>query len=275
MVATQFKARVWELATISGTASVTLSGVAQTGCEIFKGNITSGNLTPYLLFDPAANVWETGIGAFTSGTVSTLTRSVIESSNNNSAVSFTGNQCNVTVSILSPTQVSSGVTSAGLIPALNPSGVIDPSMNLAAATYQGSVVNPTEPTSTSAFTMQGLSATIVPVKTGNLLATVNGSIFAVAGTSATYGIQYRLAYAAGSAPSNGATLQGTTFGPTHKYEHGVAITAADTFRPFSISGIIAGLSLGSTYWVDLQAESVTTASEVGLSGVCVTLAELS
>jgi len=43
--------------------------------------------------------------------------------------------------------------------------------------------------------------------------------------------------------------------------------AADVQVPFSVSYLVAGLTLGTPVWIDLAAKSVTTASAMGLSNV--------
>ena len=124
-----FKARVWELITVTGTGSITLGGVVQSGGYQSFGTAFPANATvTYCINDPIAGTWETGIGTYTTST-KVLTRGVLESSNANALVSFAGNTCNVTVDIVSPTTVSSGGASSGLIPALGASGTLDQSFN--------------------------------------------------------------------------------------------------------------------------------------------------
>ena len=129
MTATVFKARVWENANVTGTGTVTLAGSAQPGYQNFAANVASGSLVCYTIFDPTALAWETGIGTYsvTSSPAGTLTRGLSESSTG-ALINFVGNQCNVTLDIISPTQTSEGAGSAGLVVALNEEGVIDGSM---------------------------------------------------------------------------------------------------------------------------------------------------
>lgn len=137
MATTQFKARVWERAVVSGTGSVSLNGTAQAGpFRNFAAAITSGNQVVYSIQDSVANAWEMGVGTFTVGAspASTLTRAPLESSNGGSLVNFAGNTCDITVEIGSPSQTSAGAASAGVIPALNPNGQIDQTMITSALT---------------------------------------------------------------------------------------------------------------------------------------------
>jgi len=129
MTTTQYADRVWEVGTVSGTGTLNLPNSAQTGCITFATGLTSGNLTVYCIYDTVAYAWEVGIGTYTSGSPGTLSRTtILASTNSGSAVSFAGNSCNITVVVPAPVQTSSGSGSAGLVPALNPNGYIDPSM---------------------------------------------------------------------------------------------------------------------------------------------------
>lgn len=129
----QYADRIWEIGTVTGTGTLNLPGVAQTGCRTFNGNITSGNTVAYCIYDTVAYAWETGFGTFTSGSPSTLSRGLYQSSTG-SLVNFAGNSCNITLAVLSPITVSAGSGSAGLVPVLNASGLIDQSMYLVGAT---------------------------------------------------------------------------------------------------------------------------------------------
>lgn len=132
--------------------------------------------------------------------------------------------------------------------------------------------NPTASGSTSAYTMQGLAGSITPTKSGNVLITVCGTIITSSGTI-DLGVKYQISYGTGTAPSNGASLTGTQVGIVQEYTIPVAITAADLHTPFSISVVVPGLTVGSTYWIDLAAEAVTSASAVGFSNVGISAIE--
>jgi hypothetical protein len=47
----------------------------------------------------------------------------------------------------------------------------------------------------------------------------------------------------------------------------------DVNVPFSTTYLVTGLTLGTTYWIDLAAESVTTVSDMGFTQVAVTAVE--
>ena len=126
-----YKAKVWEKVTVTGTGTITLSGIAQTGgFRTFSSAISSGsNQVCYEVNDSTAAVWEIGIGTYTHSSNTLSRTNVIESTNSNSLVSFAGNpNCDVTIIIPSPLLVSSGSGSLFQIPALNSVGALDPSM---------------------------------------------------------------------------------------------------------------------------------------------------
>lgn len=138
-----------------------------------------------------------------------------------------------------------------------------------------SPANKTAPASTSTHKMQGFAHSCGPLlRTGNLRITVRGTIIAQTSTTVNNGIEYQLYIGTGSAPANAATITGTTIGPVQTYTHPVAPTAVgDVHIPFEISGNFAG-AVGTTYWVDLSAKSLTTASAVLFENVYIHCEEL-
>lgn len=143
------------------------------------------------------------------------------------------------------------------------------------AVAQTVVASPTAPASTSAYAMQGLAGAITPSKTGVVLVTISGTVVAPTGTTVNNGILYQISYGTGSAPANAGTLAGTQVGAVGQYTSAVAPTAAaDVHVPFSTSVVVTGLTVGTAYWIDLAAKSVTTASQMGLSAVSISIIEL-
>jgi hypothetical protein len=143
------------------------------------------------------------------------------------------------------------------------------------ATSQTNVSAPTAPASTSAYKMQGLAATITPTVSGTILITISGTITAPAGTTVDNGIQYQISYGTGTPPTNAAALTGTQVGGIQSYTSAVAPTAAaDVHVPFSHSAVVTGLTVGTAYWLDEAAESITTASDMALSNVSVSAVEI-
>lgn len=144
-----------------------------------------------------------------------------------------------------------------------------------AATYQNVVASPTAANSTSAFTMQGLAGSITPTTSGNILVTINGYVTSTV-TTVNTGVKLQLAYGTGTAPTSNAAATGTVVGsnPTIATLDVAATAAADVNIPFSVSGVITGLTVGTTYWLDLQAEAVTTVSADPLKNVNISAVEM-
>lgn len=145
---------------------------------------------------------------------------------------------------------------------------------LAGASYQAQPANPTAPASTAAYKMQGLSGTITPKKSGTVDFSICGTIIAPAGTTVDNGIAYQLYYGTGGAPANAAATTGTAFGVIQTFTLSASATAfGDVHCPFSITAVVSGLTVGTAYWFDLAAESVTTASDMGFQNISMTATE--
>lgn len=114
------------------------------------------------------------------------------------------------------------------------------------------------PSSTSSFSMAGLGGdfSITPNATGTVQVTIYGEISTTSSTAGT-GIILQGRYGTGSAPSNGASATGTAFTAQVTYTNPTTVTASDVAQPFSLSGVITGLTVGTTYWIDVSFEAVS------------------
>ncbi len=83
-----------------------------------------------------------------------------------------------------------------------------------------------------------------------------------------------MAYSSGSAPTNAATLTGTLAGRIMRYTNESTVIAADVSQPFSTQVVVVNLIVGTAYWIDLAAVSVSTASSVGLANIAISAVEL-
>jgi hypothetical protein len=128
------------------------------------------------------------------------------------------------------------------------------------------------PTSTSAFVMGGLGAQITPARSGNVMAVLTGYLTSSA-TTIDEGIILQLAYATGSAPAYQAAVTGTVFGKAVEFSNGATVTAADERVPITVQGLITGLTIGTTIWVDFQMEGIT-AETTSLNNATLTLVEI-
>jgi hypothetical protein len=115
---------------------------------------------------------------------------------------------------------------------------------------------------------------VTPIKSGNMLVIITGTIVSPSGTAAGNGILLQLSYGTGAAPANGAALAGTQIGAVVQYTNPATVTAADVHIPFSTTAIVANLTLGVPYWIDEAAKAVATASDMGISAVSITAVEL-
>ena len=109
--------------------------------------------------------------------------------------------------------------------------------------------NPTGAASTTA-TMMGLAGSITPNAGGNVLILITGDIL-----NATIGdgVTIQISHGTGSAPANAAALTGTQDGVAVNF---IASTAAGKV-PFCVMAYVAGLTLGTAYWIDLASAQLT------------------
>ena len=135
---------------------------------------------------------------------------------------------------------------------LNGSGTV-PQANITAAAHTLATATPAGPSSTSALKMQGIAASITPTRTGTIMVTVSGYIASSGQGVIGAGIAFQIAYGTGAAPGSNATATGTVSGGQQSVTNPTAATPADISYPFSISTVLSGLSVGTAYWIDLQA----------------------
>lgn len=147
---------------------------------------------------------------------------------------------------------SAGITIDGGIGAYTVAGglsssgkVIQPLFN--SATLQAT---PSTATSSTSNSMMGLGATcrITPVNSGRIRVSFTGS---VGGNGTTANNSQQLRYGTGTAPINGASPIGTTVGGLVTVGNGGGGQTA----PLAMDGIITGLSLGVSVWLDLSSQA--------------------
>jgi hypothetical protein len=124
-------------------------------------------------------------------------------------------------------------------------------------------VKPTDPTGTSDTigVCMGLNVTFAPDKTGEVLILIDGSV-----SVDTNGASVELAIfgGPGAAPANGDRPSGSQLSANPVLTWGVAGSRI----PFSLSAVANGLTLGTTYWVDLvlaAAGGIASVSKLGVT----------
>jgi len=118
---------------------------------------------------------------------------------------------------------------------------------------------------TSAQVMAGLSGSITPELTGNISIEAHGDAFS--GVIGDGGI-LQLRYGTGATPVSLATAAGTAVGQPLSFK---ASTVAQR-APFTLNAIVTGLTVGTTYWLDIGQEAVT-GSTASIENVTVNAAE--
>jgi len=105
-------------------------------------------------------------------------------------------------------------------------------------------------TTSTTLVMAGYGQTFTPSKTGRvliiLLANVNNN-------TAGDGVQAVLSYGTGAAPAANAALTGTQVGGTAK----VTSAAASASNEVALAVVLTGLSVGTTYWLDVAYSAIT------------------
>jgi hypothetical protein len=93
---------------------------------------------------------------------------------------------------------------------------------------------------------------ITPSYSGRVRFAINGGFSNTANTS-----RAQLRWGSGTAPANGSPQSGTTLGNSRA-------TGSVTLVPFTVSGVVTGLTLGTSYWFDIGA--VVTGGTGSVSG---------
>lgn len=134
--------------------------------------------------------------------------------------------------------------------------VVDPTSTLPAwltpAPYQATPADPTGTNSTTGV-MMGLGASITPLTT-RILILASGDI---QNSSGSGGGTVQIRYGTGTAPANGDALTGDAIGGQPDLTQ--AAVASNKAVPFALNAIqVAGLSAGTTYWIDLALAALNT-----------------
>jgi hypothetical protein len=137
----------------------------------------------------------------------------------------------------------------------------------AAPLRQSSIpANPTG-TSSSSRVMMGLGITFVPQTTGNVMFVVQGSL---SNTTASDGGSVALLYGTGTPPANGVATTGISMGAVQNTGVGAGSVSSVAV---SLNGYTAGLTVGTTYWFDMDLK-VLGGGTASLANIQVVIVEL-
>ncbi len=220
----------------SGTGDFVVSA-AITGYQTPAGaSAVNGTVYSYRAQSSDLSQWENGFGAYTVSTT-TLARTTVTASSTGSKVSFTAAP-NVYITALSTDLANASLLTNGTVPAARlPSGA-------------AFIVNPSNPSGTTntgigTGVMMGLgtSCNVTPLTTGRLTVTLSGNMVV---SSSGNRPSSRLRYGTGTAPSNGVAATGTAV--ASNLSGNVNLNGGQL--PFTHVAIIAGLTVGTTYWFD-------------------------
>ena len=270
--------------TITGTgnvvmsASPTLSGTVG-GNLTFGGNLTlSGTLTAASLATPGsiagsicsssggAIYYVPGANCYGGAVLSLNSLTGLLSITAGNGISVTPSNPNIQVTCSNGTTGAVGCLQVGNGLAVS-SGTV--SLALTNATLQASLGSPTGCSTgcrTTTYVMMGLggTATVTPVYSGRVLVQFFGNLTNNSGTGIA---NTEMLYGTGTAPSNGTAQTGTRVGPSVGNS-----TGTQGAVPFSVGGIITGLSTGTAYWFDL-ALNANTAGTSTVGGVYASIME--
>jgi hypothetical protein len=131
---------------------------------------------------------------------------------------------------------------------------------------------PADPTTTTstAGVMMGLGSTVsfTPTRTGKIMIILSGDT-----DNATNGcgVNIQMRYGTGAAPANGAALTGTTVGTLIRMVN----QNSNEIFPFTLNGIVSGLSVSTAIWVDISLASTGAGTNTArVRDIMVTIIEI-
>jgi hypothetical protein len=119
-------------------------------------------------------------------------------------------------------------------------------------TTQSSPADPAGVAFATGTVMMGLAGSVTPARSGKVLIIILGDI---TNSAASDGANIQIRYGTGAAPANAAAATGTATGGLYKYRNAGSAVPRGIF---SIQSIVSGLTVGTTYWID-----VTLAATIG------------
>jgi hypothetical protein len=122
----------------------------------------------------------------------------------------------------------------------------------AKASSEKTVTSAVKGTTSTTAVMMGLAGSITPTNSGTVLIIVSGTI---SNSKKATSSLVQLYIGTGSAPANATTLTGTAQGTQIR-----ATVTTDSVQdvPFAVNAVVTGLTIGTTYWIDLALASSNT-----------------
>ncbi|MDP4288869.1 MAG: hypothetical protein Q8922_13145, partial [Bacteroidota bacterium] len=232
----------------AGASNTTGSDNTFSGAESGASNMTGNNIT---VLGYGANVGADGLTnatAIGAGAVAGASNT-IQLGNGSVTDVYTAGRIHAGSDLVlgsgaNATTLSSTATSARAINLPNAAGTL--ALSGRGATYQATPASPTGTSNTGYFEQMGLAGSITPNASGKVFITISGTVQnSTAGDGAYVGIDY----GTGTAPANGVGMAGTAAGSQVLFtEPG---TGTPIPVPFSTNAIVTGLTVGTTYWIDL------------------------
>jgi hypothetical protein len=105
-------------------------------------------------------------------------------------------------------------------------------------------------TTSAAYVMMGMALTLTPIAAAGGWITADGQITNSSNNSETDCV---ICFGAGVAPAWGDAQTGTILTQPARYK----ATAAGDFTPFSLTGVVSGLTAGTPYWFDIAVKTVS------------------
>lgn len=114
--------------------------------------------------------------------------------------------------------------------------------------------------------MMGLGGAIKIQGSGRILVLVSGNC---ATSLTTGGVGAQISFGTGASPTNGAALTGTQSGALPTFTGLTGLLSV----PLALQTAVTGLTIGTTYWVDLAAKAITVGT-ASLTNLSLTIIEL-
>lgn len=137
----------------------------------------------------------------------------------------------------------------------------------AKASSEKTITSAISGTRSTTAVMMGIAGSITPTNSGTVLIIVSGTISN--SKKANFSL-VQLLIGTGLAPANAAKLTGTAQGTQLR----ATVTVANTDDvPFALNAVVTGLTVGTTYWLDIALASSNTNSLASIKDLSISAIE--